>query len=80
MHEYKDNLCGVRDDDHLHGRLPDRVFTAVDAPDQERTITFVTPVSRDNGAPMANLAAGKLYSRFEDDIEALIELVEIDQK
>jgi hypothetical protein len=78
VYEYDNNLCGYRDQDAIQAGGSTKTFKGIEPPKQVRTITFYTPVDNDSALTWHISLPENLYSRFEDDIEALIESVSIE--
>jgi len=80
LYRYDNDLCGYREQDDVADGPAARVLTNIDPPDQTRTIVFYVPVSPTTAMRWQMSLPENLYSRFADDITALIESVDMTPK
>jgi len=77
LFRYDDGRCGWREPDDIEDGPAARVFKNIEPPAQIRTIEFFVPLTDTTAARWQLSLPDDMYSRYEDDITALIESVEM---
>ncbi len=80
LFRYDGGQCGWREPDSIGDGPATKVFKNIEPPGQTRTIVFFVPLSDTTAARWELSLPDDMYGRYEDDITALIESVELTPK